>query len=98
MKKKISNKLKKTLIEDQKDAIIYEYSTNDNQFEGNSESDSTNQMKSNENEHFIQNWQFEIRKLTYEDSGVYQCSLPLVKPITKNVTLKVIRKRHFFSL
>ena len=40
----------------------------------------------------IQNWQLEIRKLTYDDAGTYQCLLPLVKPITRNVTLQVIRK------
>jgi hypothetical protein len=39
-----------------------------------------------------QNWQFEIRKLTFEDAGTYQCSLSLIKPITKNITLQVIRK------
>jgi len=48
---------------------------------------------SNEDTQFlIQNWQFEIRKLTYEDAGTYTCLLPLVKPITKNITLQVIRK------
>lgn len=40
----------------------------------------------------IENWQFEIRKLTYEDAGTYQCLLPLVKPVTRNITLQVIRK------
>jgi hypothetical protein len=48
--------------------------------------------------YLIQNWQFEIRKLTYDDSGTYTCLLPLVKPITKNVTLQVIRRiLYFFS-
>ena len=46
----------------------------------------------------IQNWQFQIRKLTYEDAGTYQCLLPLVKPLTKNITLQVIRKSlNFFN-
>jgi len=40
----------------------------------------------------VENWQFEIRKLTYEDAGTYQCLLPLVKPVTRNITLQVIRK------
>ena len=40
----------------------------------------------------IQNWQFEIRKLSYDDAGTYSCLLPLVKPINKNITLQVIRK------
>ena len=44
----------------------------------------------------IQNWQFEIRKLTYDDAGTYTCLLPLVKPITKNITLQVIRKFGFY--
>lgn len=44
------------------------------------------------NAYLIQNWQFEIRKLTYDDAGTYQCLLPLVKPISKNITLQVIRK------
>ena len=46
--------------------------------------------------YLIQNWQFEIRKLTYDDSGTYTCLLPLVKPITKNVTLQVIRRILYF--
>ena len=46
--------------------------------------------------YLIQNWQFEIRKLTYEDAGTYTCLLPLVKPITKNITLQVIREFNFF--
>lgn len=40
--------------------------------------------------YLVQNWQFEIRKLTYEDAGTYQCLLPLVNPIFKNITLQVI--------
>ena len=44
------------------------------------------------NDYLIQNWQFEIRKLTYDDAGTYQCLLPLVKPISKNIKLQVIRK------
>jgi single-stranded DNA-specific DHH superfamily exonuclease len=48
-----------------------------------------------EEKYLIQNWQFEIRKLTYEDAGTYTCLLPLVKPITKNITLQVIRKTEF---
>ena len=47
--------------------------------------------------YLIQNWQFEIRKLTYEDAGTYTCLLPLVKPITKNVTLQVIRESASFT-
>ena len=47
--------------------------------------------------YLIQNWEFEIRKLTYEDTGTYVCLLPLAKPITKNVTLQVIRKFKFFE-
>lgn len=47
----------------------------------------------NRNRYLIQNWQFEIRKLTYDDAGTYQCLLPLVKPLTKNITLQVIRKK-----
>lgn len=42
--------------------------------------------------YLIQNWQLEIRKITFEDAGTYQCLLPLVKPIVKNITLQVIRK------
>ena len=44
------------------------------------------------NKYLKENWQFEIRKLNYEDAGVYQCSLPLVVPLAKNITLQVIRK------
>ena len=57
----------------------------------------TNSLTSNNNKpkYLIQNWQFEIRKLTYEDAGVYQCLLPLVNPIFKNVTLQVMRKYFF---
>lgn len=51
-----------------------------------------NHHHSSSRKYLIQNWSFEIRKLTYEDSGTYQCLLPLVKPITKNITLQVIRK------
>lgn len=36
-----------------------------------------------------ENWQFEIRRLNYEDSGKYQCSLSLAKPVAKNITLEV---------
>jgi hypothetical protein len=44
----------------------------------------------------IENWQFEIRKLVFEDSGTYQCLLSLVKPIIRNITLKIIRMfKHF---
>lgn len=39
----------------------------------------------------IDNWQLEIRKATYDDIGVYQCSLPLVNPQYKNITVKIIR-------
>lgn len=45
-------------------------------------------------DYIIQNWQFEIRKLTFDDAGTYQCLLPLVKPISKNITLQVIRKSY----
>lgn len=37
-------------------------------------------------------WSFVIRKLTYEDAGTYQCFLPLIEPMFKNITLQVIRK------
>lgn len=37
-----------------------------------------------------ENWQFEIRRLNYEDAGIYQCSLPLERPLAKNITLQVI--------
>ena len=56
------------------------------------EGEASSIQQSNKIKHLIQNWQFEIRKLTYEDAGTYQCLLPLVKPITKNITLQVIRK------
>lgn len=42
-------------------------------------------------DYLIQNWQFEIRKVTFDDAGTYQCLLPLVKPISKNITLQVRR-------
>ena len=49
------------------------------------------------NDKFInENWQFEIRRLNYEDSGTYQCLLSLAKPITKNITLQVIRNLALF--
>lgn len=51
----------------------------------------------NQNKYLIQNWQLEIRKLTYDDAGTYQCLLPLVKPLTKNITLQVIRKLNRFN-
>ena len=55
-----------------------------------------NETNFNENtKYLIQNWQFEIRKLTYDDAGTYTCLLPLVKPITKNITLQIIRKLYF---
>ena len=50
------------------------------------------QDESKNNKFINENWQFEIRRLNYEDSGTYQCLLSLAKPITKNVTLQVIRK------
>ena len=64
-----------------------------NDSEGN-ENSSLNEKSLHEKQekYLIQNWQFEIRKLTYEDAGTYTCLLPLVTPITKNVTLQVIRK------
>ena len=40
----------------------------------------------------MENWQFEIRRLDYEDAGKYQCSLSLAKPLAKNITLEVRRK------
>lgn len=43
-------------------------------------------------EYSNEKWSFVIRKLTYEDAGTYQCFLPLVEPIFKNITLQVIRK------
>jgi hypothetical protein len=58
----------------------------------NSENDSIHGGNPKSSQYLIQNWQFEIRKLTYEDAGTYQCLLPLVKPISKNITLQVIRK------
>lgn len=42
--------------------------------------------------YLIQNWQLEIRKINFDDAGTYQCLLPLVKPIVKNITLQVVRK------
>ena len=42
-------------------------------------------------ENGLMNWQLEIRKLTYGDSGTYVCSLPLEKPITKKFKLKIKR-------
>jgi hypothetical protein len=50
-----------------------------------------------QNDYLIQNWQFEIRKLTYDDAGTYQCLLGLVKPIAKNITLQVIRMLKSFN-
>jgi hypothetical protein len=58
-------------------------------------SEKSQQADSIRNKYLIQNWSFEIRKLAYEDSGTYQCLLPLVKPITKNITLQVIRNFKF---
>lgn len=52
-------------------------------------------LKSSSN-YLVQNWQFEIRKLTYEDAGTYQCLLPLINPLSKNITLQVIRKISIF--
>jgi hypothetical protein len=49
-------------------------------------------LDSNEKDYLIENWQFEIRKVTFEDAGTYQCLLSLVKPITRNITLKILRK------
>lgn len=46
-------------------------------------------------EYAKENWQFEIRKLNYEDAGKYQCSLSLAKPIAKNITLEVRRMLRF---
>jgi len=43
-------------------------------------------------EYSKENWQFEIRRLDYEDAGKYQCSLSLAQPIAKNITLEVRRK------
>jgi hypothetical protein len=47
------------------------------------------------NDYMFENWQLEIRKVTYDDTGLYQCSLPLVHPQYINITLKVIRKFFF---
>ena len=57
-----------------------------------------NQSNNTSSRYLIQNWQFEIRKLTYEDAGTYSCLLPLVKPMTKNITLQVTRKHLNFYL
>ena len=51
----------------------------------------SNEPNDKSNEYSIENWQFEIRKVTFDDSGTYQCLLPLVKPITRNITLKILR-------
>jgi hypothetical protein len=62
---------------------------------------SSNELKAQKiAKYLIQNWQFEIRKLNYDDAGKYQCLLPLVKPIAKNITLQVIRKKiiHFCKI
>lgn len=50
----------------------------------------TNKSDQSEIEYTMENWQFQIRRLNYEDAGVYQCSLPLAQPIAKNITLQVI--------
>ena len=56
------------------------------------EKSSNPDLEDKTNDYTIENWQFEIRKLTFEDSGTYQCLLSLVKPITRNITLKILRK------
>jgi hypothetical protein len=53
-----------------------------------------NQLSRNNLSEVADNWQLEIRKVTYDDIGVYQCSLPLVNPQQKNITVKIIRKFH----
>ena len=72
------------LLQDSADQAINDNSENDRL--------SRDSDTANSNKYSVQNWSFEIRKLTYEDSATYQCLLPLVKPITKNITLQVIRK------
>lgn len=54
-------------------------------------SETQDQANDPNSEYLVENWQFEIRKLTFEDAGTYQCLLPLIKPITRNVTLKILR-------
>ncbi len=45
------------------------------------------------NDKFLnENWQLVIRKLSFEDQGVYQCSLPLKTPQAVNITLRVLRE------
>lgn len=56
------------------------------------ESQTTSDILDSSHDYLVQNWQFEIRKLTFDDAGTYQCLLPLVKPISKNITLQVLRK------
>ena len=60
--------------------------------EGELELDSASISPNLKHRYLIQNWQLEIRKITFEDAGTYQCLLPLVKPIVKNITLQVVRK------
>lgn len=55
-----------------------------------SEKSSIHDLEEKTNDYSIENWQFEIRKLIFEDSGTYQCLLSLVKPIIRNITLKII--------
>ena len=49
------------------------------------------QLSRNNSNEVADNWQLEIRKVTYDDIGVYQCSLPLVNPQQKNISVKIIR-------
>ncbi len=43
-------------------------------------------------EYLKENWEFQIRRINYDDAGTYQCLLSLATPITRNITLQVIRK------
>ena len=57
-----------------------------------------NQLSRNNLSEVADNWQLEIRKVTYDDIGVYQCSLPLVNPQQKNISVKIIRKFHSIAI
>ena len=70
---------------------------NREQLEYTSEKSSILDLEEKTNDYSIENWQFEIRKLIFEDSGTYQCLLSLVKPIIRNITLKIIRMFIYFQ-
>ena len=73
------------------DSEVYSIDNNENNI-------NNNQDQQTQPKYSVQNWQFEIRKLTYEDAGTYQCLLPLVNPIYKNITLQVMRKFFIFYI